>query len=133
MIVDTSALVAMVRQEAGFEELVDAVVDARGGLLSAGNALETAIVIDSYRDPVVSRDLDRVRRELDIAIAPVTATHVDIARQAYRDYGKGSGHPAGLNFGDCFAYALAVDSGEPLLFLGDDFVHTDVEPAVPRS
>lgn len=133
MIVDTSALIAMVRQEPGFEELVDALVDARGGSLSAGNALEAGIVIDSYQDPVVSRDLDRVRRELDIAIAPITASHVDIARQAYRDYGRGSGHPAKLNFGDCFAYALAVETGAPLLFVGDDFIHTDIEPALPRS
>lgn len=131
MIVDTSALVAMVRQEPGFEALVDAVVDARGGSMSAGNALEAAIVIDGYQDPVVSRDFDRLRREFAIAVAPVTASHVDIARQAYRDYGRGSGHPAKLNFGDCFAYALAVESGEPLLFVGDDFSHTDVEPALP--
>lgn len=130
MIVDTSALVAMITQEPGFEALVDALVDARGGSVSAGTALEAAIVIDSYQDPVVSRDLDRVRRELDITIAPVTAQHVDIARQAYRDYGKGSGHPAQLNFGDCFAYALAIAEGKPLLFVGDDFTHTDVEPAL---
>ncbi|MCW2921185.1 MAG: putative pilT protein N-terminal, putative toxin of system [Thermoleophilia bacterium] len=108
-------------------------LDARGGAISAGNAFEAAIVIDSYRDPVASRDLDRVRGELGIAIAPVTAAQVDIARQAYRDFGRGSGHPAKLDFGDCFAYALAVESGEPLLFVGDDFTHTDVEPALPPT
>jgi ribonuclease VapC len=87
-------------------------------------------VIDAERDPIVSRELDVVRRELGIAIAPVTATHVDIARQAYRDFGRGSGHPAKLNFGDCFAYALAIEQDEPLLFIGNDFSHTDVEPAL---
>lgn len=123
-------MVAMVRREAGFLDLVDTLVASRGGTISAANALEAAIVVDSYQDPVVSRDLDRIRRVLDIPIAPVTATHVDLARQAYRDYGKGSGHPAQLNFGDCFAYALAAETGEPLLFVGDDFRHTDIEPAL---
>jgi ribonuclease VapC len=62
----------------------------------------------------------------------VTRGQARIAREAYRDFGKGSGHKAGLNFGDCFAYALAKSAGEPLLFKGDDFVHTDVTPALPR-
>lgn len=101
--------------------------------MSAANALEAAIVIDAERDPIVSRELDGVRRDLDIAIVPVTAQHVEIARQAYRDFGRGSGHPAKLNFGDCFAYALAIEQDQPLLYVGDDFAHTDVEPALERG
>lgn len=132
MIVDTSALVSMVTQEPGFEALVDALLESGGGSMSAGNALEAAIVIDRYDDPVASRGLDRLRRELGVAIHPVTAEHVDIARQAYRDFGRGSGHPAKLNFGDCFAYALSVSTGQPLLYVGDDFSHTDVESALER-
>jgi ribonuclease VapC len=69
-------------------------------------------------------------REAEIVIEPVTEEQAHIARQAYRDYGRGSGHPARLNFGDCFAYALARATGEPLLFKGDDFRHTDIASAV---
>jgi ribonuclease VapC len=132
MIVETSALVAIVGREPGFELLVDAVLRDAEPIISAANAFEAAIVVDRERDPVISRDLDRIRTELSIAIAPVTAVHVDIARQAYRDFGRGSGHPAKLNFGDCFAYALAIEQDEPLLFVGDDFAKTDVEPALER-
>lgn len=133
MIVDSSALVAIVRREPDHERYLRAVASANERWMSAANALETAIVIDAPRDPIVSRELDGIRRELGIAIAPVTAQHVDIARQAYRDFGRGSGHPAKLNFGDCFAYALAIEQDQPLLFVGDDFLHTDVEPALDRG
>jgi ribonuclease VapC len=73
--------------------------------------------------------LDEAIEEARIVIAPVTVEQAKIARQAYHDYGKGSGHPANLNFGDCFSYALARDKREPLLYKGDDFVHTDIRPA----
>lgn len=69
----------------------------------------------------------------EIQIEPVTEAQARIAREAYRDFGKGSGHPAGLNFGDCFAYALAKEAGEPLLFKGKDFIHTDLAPVLPGS
>ena len=82
------------------------------------------------RDPVASRQFDELIGVARIAIASVTEQQARIARDAYRDFGKGSGHPAGLNFGDCFAYALAKDTGEPLLFKGRDFTHTDVVPAL---
>ena len=94
---------------------------------------EAAIVIDAGRSPVASRRLDDLLREAGITIEPVTEAQARIARQAYRDFGRGSGHPARLNFGDCFAYALARETGETLLFKGDDFTHTDVSPALERG
>lgn len=130
MIVDASALIAIVSDEEAGDRCADAVLGADAPIISAANALEAAIVVDGRGDPTISREFDRVRAELGIAIAPVTATHVEIARQAYRDYGRGSGHPAQLNFGDCFAYALAAELDRPLLFIGNDFDHTDVEPAL---
>ena len=97
--------------------------------VSAANFVETALVIDGSRDPIASRRFDDLVKEAHIAIEPVTEAQARVAREAYRDFGKGSGHPARLNFGDCFAYALAKTTGEPLLFKGDDFVHTDIVPA----
>lgn len=98
--------------------------------MSAANFLEAAIVIDARRSPRASRRFDDLVREAEIVVEPVTEEQAHIARQAYRDYGRGSGHPARLNFGDCFAYALARATGEPLLFKGDDFRHIDIAPAV---
>lgn len=100
---------------------------ARNYRISAVSYVEAAIVIDGSRDPVSSRRFDDFFREAQIGIEPVTPLQARIAREAYRDFGKGR-HRAGLNFGDCFAYALAKVTGEPLLFKGDDFRHTDVEP-----
>jgi ribonuclease VapC len=97
--------------------------------ISAANYLETAVVIDSARDPVASRNVDKLVAAAGLIVEPVTAEQAAIARAAYRDFGKGSGHPARLNFGDCFAYALAKATGEPLLFKGDDFGRTDITPA----
>jgi ribonuclease VapC len=132
VIVDSSALVAIVRQETDAHRYDEAIIAATGARLSAANYLEASIVVDGARDPVLSRQLDRYLEVMRIAVEPLTARQARIARQAYRDFGRGSGHPARLNHGDCFAYALAADTGEPLLFKGDDFVHTDVTPAVPR-
>ena len=87
-------------------------------------------MIDSRRNPLLSARLDELLREAGVIIEPVTERQATIARQAYRDYGKGSGHPASLNFGDCFSYALAKDLGEPLLYKGDDFGHTDIRNAL---
>jgi ribonuclease VapC len=130
VIVDTSALIAVLRREAGFEAFEDAIERAFETRLSAGNYLELAIVLDSRRNPVVSRDLDEFLHDAAIRIEPVTETQARIAREAYRDYGRGSGHPAQLNFGDCFAYALARDLREPLLYKGADFSHTDIASAL---
>jgi ribonuclease VapC len=98
--------------------------------ISAVTYVETAAVIDAARDPIASRQLDELIREAEVKIEPVTELQARIARQAYRDFGKGSGHPAKLNFGDCFAYALAIDKNEPLLFTGQDFSFTDVRSAM---
>jgi len=106
--------------------MVRAVVDAADRRLSAANFVEVGAVIDGAGDPVASRRYDDLLRAARVTIIPVTETQARLARQAYRDFGKGSGHPARLNFGDCFAYALAKELSEPLLFKGDDFMHTDV-------
>jgi ribonuclease VapC len=98
-----------------------AIANADHRRISAANYLEAAIVIDG--DPIASRRFDDLLREAAIAIEPVTAEQAKVAREAYRDFGRGSGHAARLNFGDCFAYALAKTTGEPLLFKGDDFLH----------
>lgn len=129
MIVDTSALVAIMRAEADAARFAATLAATAARRMSAASYLETAIVIDAGRDPIASREVDVFIHRWGIEIAAVTIEHARIARQAYRDYGKGSGHPAKLNFGDCFAYALAYDTGEPLLFKGDDFAHTDLTPA----
>ena len=130
MIVDTSALVALLRGEDDAPRFARALAK-RGERksISAATFLETAIVIDGSRDAIASRRLDEVVAKSNLAIEPVTAEQANIARAAYRDFGKGSGHPAGLNFGDCFAYALAKTSGEPLLFKGNDFSKTDITAA----
>ena len=130
VIVDSSALVAILYNEPEAAACLRAIYRAERRRISAANFLEAAIVIDARRSPRVSRRFDDLVREADIVIEPVTEEQAHIARQAYLDYGRGSGHPARLNFGDCFAYALARASGEPLLFKGDDFRQTDIAPAV---
>jgi ribonuclease VapC len=128
MTVDTSAIIAILRDEKDAPTMVRALQRAQIRRISAANYVEAAIVTDGNRDPVLSRRLDDLLREGKIAIEPVTVKQAEIAREAYRDFGKGR-HRAGLNFGDCFAYALAKETGEPLLFKGDDFLHAGIEPA----
>lgn len=123
MIVDSSAIVAILRGEPEAEAFNAAIAGARHPAMSAGNYLETAIVIDRDRNAILSANLDALLTSLAVEIAPVTEMQARIARQAYRDFGKHSGHPAKLNYGDCFAYALAMETGEPLLYKGDDFAH----------
>jgi ribonuclease VapC len=98
--------------------------------ISAANYLETAAVIDGGRDPIASRRFDELVSAAELRVEPVTHEQARIARKAYRDFGKGR-HKAGLNFGDCFAYALAKATGEELLFKGNDFNQADVTPALP--
>lgn len=128
MIVDTSVIIAILRDESDAEILSAAVESAEVRRVSAGTYVEAAIVVDANQDPVLSRRLDSFLNQAFISIEPVTVEQARIAREAYRDYGKGR-HRAGLNFGDCFAYALAKEKGEPLLFKGNDFGKTDVEVA----
>lgn len=130
MIIDTSAIIAILRGEPDAERYMDALSGATAPRASAGTYLETAIVVDANRDPVLSARLDELLAVTRVTIDPMTRRQADIARQAYRDFGKGSGHPAGLNFGDCFAYALARESSQPLLYKGDDFSHTDIASAL---
>jgi len=130
MIVDTSAIIAILRNEPEAGPFAGAIEAANKRRISAVSFVEAAAVIDGSRDPVASRRLDDLLREAAVIVEPVTADQAKIARAAYRDFGRGSGHPARLNFGDCFAYALAKTAGEPLLFKGDDFIHTDVVPAL---
>lgn len=130
MIVDTSAIIAILREEPGASRFERALAGGAAPAMSAATYLETAIVVDGNRDPVLSGRLDDLLTVSQMAVEPVTKRHAEIARQAYRNFGKGSGHPAGLNFGDCFAYALSRATGDPLLYKGDDFALTDVEPAL---
>jgi ribonuclease VapC len=133
MILDTSVLIAIVKNEqdaVGFSECMEAADELR---ISAGNYLEASIVVGGLRNPAIHGHLEEILEEAEVVIEPFTAEQARIARQAYRDYGKGSGHRANLNFGDCFAYALARAKREPLLYKGDDFIHTDVRSALKLS
>ena len=131
MIIDTSALIAILRAEDDASDMALAIERAQVRKISAANYLETAAVIDVSRDPVASRRFDELVDTAELRVEPVTHDQARIARDAYRDFGKGSDHKASLNFGDCFAYALAKSTGEALLFKGTDFSHTDITPALP--
>ena len=133
MIIDTSALIAILRAEDDASEMALAIERAQARRISAASYLETAVVIDASRDPIASRRFDELVDTAELRVEPVTHDQARIARDAYRDFGKGSGHKAGLNFGDCFAYALSKSTGEALLFKGNDFSHTDITPALPAA
>jgi ribonuclease VapC len=125
LIVDASALIAIVKAEANARACLQALRASPVNRISAANLLEAAIVVDRFPDPATAV-FDGLIQRSAIRVEPVTMAQVSIARDAYRRFGKGSGHPARLNFGDCFAYALAINLDEPLLFIGEDFIHTDV-------
>jgi ribonuclease VapC len=129
MIVDSSALIAILKRELEaqrFSDILDASMDTR---ISAATYFESAMVVDRWKSPILSNHFDELILSFRILIEPVTAEQAQIARQAYRDYGRGSGHPANLNFCDCFTYALARTTREPILFKGDDFNHTELRSA----
>ena len=130
MIVDSSALAAILWNEPDAPVFAAAIDAASNRRMSAGTYLEIAILVDARRNPIASRPIDELIAEAAISIEPVTAEQARIARPAYRDFGKGSRHPAQLDFGDCFSYALAKELREPLLFKGNDFIHTDIVPAI---
>ncbi|WP_327090590.1 type II toxin-antitoxin system VapC family toxin [Nonomuraea sp. NBC_01738] len=127
MIVDSSAIIAIITAEPNAFLFANALAASHAPRMSAANWLEASIVADGRADPVVRREYDELIAQAEITVEAVTAEQARIAREAYRDFGRGSGHPAKLNFGDCFAYALAKVTGEPLLFKGEDFPHTDVK------
>lgn len=129
MIVDTSAIIAILHGEPGAEFLLHAIRTASRARMSTASYLELGIVVDRRRDPVLSREVDELLERLGVETVAVDARQASIARAAFRDFGKGMGHPAQLNYGDCFSYALAAADGEPLLFVGDDFSRTDIRPA----
>ncbi|MBI5504551.1 MAG: type II toxin-antitoxin system VapC family toxin [Deltaproteobacteria bacterium] len=129
MIVDTSAVLAILFEESDAELYARALTQADSCRMSAASFVEAAVVIDSQTKDKGGRQFDAFIRRAAIAIEPVTEEQAHSARQAYADFGKGR-HPAGLNFGDCFSYALAKATGEPLLFKGKDFERTDVVSAL---
>ena len=133
MIIDTSAIVAILRDEQEAASYACSIADAAVRRVSAVNFVESAVVIDASHDPIATRRFDDFIAEANIFIEPVTEIQARIARDAYRDFGRGSGHPAKLNFGDCFAYALTKAFGEPLLFKGNDFAQTDIVSALPAE
>ncbi len=126
MVIDTSALLAIFLSEPERQNFLELIRQDGSRLLSAPNTLETAIVLETRRGVVAGREFDLFLHRLSIEIVPVDAAQVEVARAGWRKYGKGR-HPAGLNFADCFAYALSKTSGEPLLAKGDDFPKTDVD------
>lgn len=125
MVIDTSALVAILQNEASMHALVAAIETDPVRLMAAPAALEAAIVIESRFDEAGGRELDLLLHKARIELVPFDAAQMEIARAAYRRFGRGR-HAAALNYGDTFSYALAQRSGEPLLFVGDDFARTDV-------
>jgi len=129
MIVDSSVLISILNSEEEALFFSGVLYAARERLLAAPTFLEAGIIVDARRDPVRSRRFDGLLNAAGIEIVPFSFQQARIAREAYRDFGKGSGHPAQLNFGDCFSYALAKDLDLPLLYKGDDFSKTDVRSA----
>jgi ribonuclease VapC len=125
MVVDTSALLAIILDEPDGDALLQRIVGDPVRLISAGTLLEAGIVADNSPNPRKGPALDALLATLGVRVEPVTEEHARAAREAYRRFGKGN-HAAALNFGDCFAYALSLLSGEPLLFKGKDFARTDV-------
>jgi len=125
MVIDTSALAAIFFAEPERQEFLDAITAAGSRLISAASVLETGIVLESRLGENAGREFDLFVVRANLQIVPVDADQADLARSAWRKYGKGR-HPAALNFGDCFSYALAKFSGEPLLAKGTDFNLTDI-------
>ena len=126
MVIDTSALLAIFLAEPERKQFLKLITEAETRLISVANALETGIVLEARRGEAAGREFDLFLNHARVEMVAVDAEQVEVARAAWRRYGKGR-HPASLNFGDCFAYALAKVRGEPLLAKGDDFLRTDVE------
>jgi ribonuclease VapC len=129
MVLDSSAILAILFKEPERDAFATALADAGQRLVSAVNALESAVVVSARKGPSGARELDLLLHHAGVVVVSFTEDHLRLAREAWERYGKGR-HPAALNLGDCCAYALSRHSGEPLLFKGDDFSHTDVVPAL---
>ena len=128
MILDTSAVLAILFHERDAERFATAITMASSRRMSVATLMETTIVLESRSGAAAGYELDAFIQEAEIELEPVTSEQTQAARRAWRRFGKGH-HPAGLNFGDCFAYALAEATREPLLFKGEDFELTDIEVA----
>jgi ribonuclease VapC len=126
MVIDTSALLAIFLAEAERQRFLNLIIEAPTRLISAANVLETGIVLEARRGEAAGREFDLFVVRANLEVVSVDSEQVEVARWAWRKYGKGR-HPASLNFGDCFAYALAKSCGEPLLAKGTDFTQTDIE------
>ena len=129
MIIDTSAILAILLGEADADRYEEAIATASPRRMSVVALLEATMVIESRGGVTAGHELDVLLDKASVELVPVTPEQAAVARHAWRRFGKGN-HPAGLNFGDCFAYALASTTGEPLLFKGDDFGRTDIDPAL---
>lgn len=132
MVVDSSAIVAILFNEPERNAFADALSAAAVRLMSSVNVLEAAVVVSSRKGPHGARELDLLLHRAEIEVTPFTPDHLRLARDVYERYGRGR-HPAGLDLGGCCAYALARYTGEPLLFKGNDFRRTDVTPALGSS
>lgn len=130
MIVDSSVILAILLAESDAQIYTLAIAKTYITRMSAVSYIEVAAKLDNVKDPIASRDLDNLIRGAQIIVEDVTSEQTQIAREAYRDFGRGSGHQAKLNFGDCFSYALAKVYDEPLLFKGNDFSKTDIQSAL---
>ncbi|MEE6282793.1 type II toxin-antitoxin system VapC family toxin [Georgenia sunbinii] len=130
MIVDTSALVAILANEPERSLFTRMIGSARPARICAATLVEARVVVEARLGPRQRRRLDALLRELEVEVVAFDEQQATIASEAYRDYGKGSGHPARLNLGDSYSYALASRTGEPLLFKGNNFGYTDLRPAV---
>jgi ribonuclease VapC len=130
VIVDTSAIVAILLGETGADTLDEALVRSSASRMSAASYVELCAVMHRRDRPEIIRNVDRLLLAYGIRIEPLDEAQARVAAQAYQDYGRGTAHPARLNLGDTFSYALASVADEPLLFVGDDFAHTDIRPAV---
>lgn len=126
MIVDSSALIALIQNEPAAEQVAAVLAGTRNPTVGAATLTETLIVLTNRRGPVARTVFDRLSTEINLGIAPYTAEHAYAAQRAYLRFGRGR-HPAGLNFGDCMSYSTAQLAHEPLLAVGDDFPQTDLE------
>lgn len=124
--VDSSALLAILYREPDHRFYIEALTDSARVCLSAANWVEASICVDRAGGAPLTHHFDELLNRAGIEMVPVTEAQARLAREAYRMFGKGNGHPAQLNFGDCFSYALAKLQDDPLLFKGQDFIHTDV-------
>jgi ribonuclease VapC len=131
--VDTSVLIAVLKNEPDAPLLIGRMATASQRYLSAGSILECGIVVGAKYGDAGLQAMRELCDGLSLDIVPVDVEQSRTGYEAFRRYGRGSSHPAKLNFGDCFAYALAKTRNLPLLFKGDDFIHTDIEPALKQA